>query len=230
MRTAVGSLALLISLSLATPALSLTIDNFEAGPFSVTDVAPGPTFGQQAGLAASDVIGGVRLVRSNATNGGTTTNALVTTGSPDSAVFGFTDGAAPLGSGDVAYIYDGVADSSSNGIGGTLNVDLSSFLSIDIESYGTPGIASIQLTLWDGFGSQSSALTPTVNGINSFLLSSFGLVNLTDINSIRVAVFELDPGDSLEIAHISAEVPEPTTGLLFALGLLGLGFRRSRSN
>ena len=229
MRT-VGSLALLLSLTLATPALALTIDSFETGDFSVTDVAPGPSFGQQSGQPVSDVIGGVRLVRSNATNGGTTTNALTTTGGPDSAAVGFTDGAAPIGQGDVSYIYDGVPDFSANGIGGTLNVDLTSFLGIEVESYGTPGIASIQVTLWDGVGSQSSALTPNVNGITVFLFSGFNLVDLSDINAIRVAVLDLDPGETLEIARISAEVPEPTTGLLFALGLLGLGFRRNRSN
>jgi len=227
MRTSVGSLALVLILCLATPAFSLTIDSFETGDFSVTDVAPGPSFGQQAAQPTSDVIGGVRLVRSNATNGGTTTNALTTTGGPDSAVAGFTDGAAPFGQGDIAYIYDGIADSSANGQGGVLNVNLSSYLTIDVESYGTPATMSIQLTLWDAATSQSSALTPNVNGITSFLLSSFGLVDLTDINTIRVAVFAIDPGESIQVAHISAEVPEPTTGLLLAIGLLGLGARRT---
>jgi PEP-CTERM motif len=230
MRNLVGSLALSMSLCLATPALSLTIDSFETGDFSVTDVAPGPSFGQNAAQPTTDVIGAVRLVRSNATNGGTTTNALTTTGGPDSAVAGFSDAVPPIGQGDIAYIYDGIADSSANGQGGVLNVDLSAFLMIDVESYGTPSTVSIQLTLWDAVGSQSSALTPNVNGITSFLLSSFGLVDLTDINTIRVAVLDLDPGESIEIAHISAEVPEPTTGLLFAIGLLGLGLRKARSH
>ena len=231
MRTSVASLASLLSLGLATPAFALTIDNFEAGNFTVVDVAPGPTFGQQSGLAP-DVLGGVRLVRSSATTGGTTTASLTTTAGDDAATHSFADAAAPFGQGDVAYIYDGIADGGANGTGGLLNLDMSGFTTLDVLANATPGIAGLQVTLWDATTFQSSPFTPIANGNNAFLLSSFGLVDLTSIKTIRVAVFGLDNGESLSISDISTDavpIPEPGTAALIALGLAGFALcRRGR--
>jgi hypothetical protein len=226
MRKSILALSLFASLALASAARSLTIDNFEQGNFNVVDVAPGPTLGQQTGLAP-DVIGGTRLVRSNATNGGTTTASLTTTAGPDGAVLSFSDAAAPFGQGDVAFIYDGIPDGAANGIGGALNLDLSSFTSIDVATTATPGIADLQLTLWDASASQASTLIP-IASVTSFALSGFGSVDLTNIKTIRLGVFGLDPSESVQIDDISA-IPEPTTGLLLAIGLAGLARWRARS-
>jgi len=228
MRTSVASLPLLGCLCLAGPALSLTIDNFEQGDFNVVDVAPGPTLGQQSGLAGANVIGGVRLVRANATNGGTTTASLTTTAGPDGSLVSFADAAAPFGSGDVAFLYDGIADGAFNGVGGALNLDLSSFATIDVSAAATPGIADLQLTLWSATTSQSSLLTPIVSGTTSFLLGSFGSIDLTDVKAIRLSLFGLDPSDLVDLQEISA-VPEPSTGFLLAIGLASLALRKTRS-
>jgi hypothetical protein len=227
MRKSIAVSSLFLSLALASAARSLTIDNFEQGNFNVVDVAPGPTVGQQAGIAP-DVLGGVRLVRSNATSGGTTTASLTTTAGPDGAVVSFADAVAPFGQGDVAFIYDGIPDGVNNGVNGALNLDLSAFTSIDALATATPGIANLQLTLWDSSGSHLSTLVPIANGVNSFPLNGFGSLDVTQITAIRLAVFDLDPSDSLQIDDLYA-IPEPTTGLLLAIGLAGLALRRARA-
>ena len=227
MRRSAASLSLLVCLCVPGSALALTIDDFEVGNFNVVDVAPGPTLGQQAGLAPN-VIGGARLVRSNATNGGTTTASLTTTAGPDGAQLSFSDAAVPFGQGDVSFLYDGIPDGGANGPAGALNLDLSVFSSIDVEATATPGIASLQLTLWDSAGSQALPIVPIANGTNSFLLSGFNSVDLTNIKTIRVAVFGLDPSESLSIDHISA-VPEPGTALLLGIGLIALSVRNLRA-
>jgi hypothetical protein len=230
MRTSVASLASLLSLGLASPALALTIDNFEAGNYSVS--SPGINQKQQAGLAGSDVVGGVRIVRVDRTNGGTTTSSLATTAGPDASVTAFTDLAPPLGQGQVTYTYDGLADGVPNGSGGALNLDMSVFTTIDVEASLTAldGIG-IQVTMWDATTSQSSPIATAVNGNNAFLLGSFGLLDLTSIKTIRVALSGLDNGEAISVANIATDavpVPEPGTAALLAFGLASFAVRRAR--
>ena len=67
-----------------------------------------------------------------------------------------------------------------------------------------------------------------MNGTASIPMSTFTL-NLADIQAIRVWITGLDVGEAPIITNIAA-TPEPTTGLLLAMGLVGLGMRRRRSS
>jgi len=224
--------ALLFAATLAHPATSLTIDNFEEGDFTVTDLsAPGaPTFGEQSGLLGSNVVGGVRLVRATAAGGVTSNALLVTTGGDDGAVL--TTTGPPAGLSDFAFIYDGVAGGLSNaGIAGTLGLDLTVFTgpSVEVELSMGAVAGGIRITLWSSTASASSNIQPLVNGTNTILIDGTLLtLNLADIRAIQVAVVDLNPGETVTVSNISA-IPEPGTGLLIAVGMVGLAVRRTRS-
>ncbi|TMA36313.1 MAG: PEP-CTERM sorting domain-containing protein [Deltaproteobacteria bacterium] len=227
--------ALLFAVLLAPSARGLTIDNFEEGDFLVTD--PGSpaaaTSAEQSGLLTSNVLGGVRLVRATA-GGGTAANvataALTTTGLDDSVLLSHvgvnTDST-------FVFIYDGVAGGTANNSAGTLNLDLSAALSIDITATAPVGGAHARVILWTSTTSQGTAFDPLVNGVTSFPLSTFGLLNLADIRQIQVTISDVSAANAVAVTHIEAVggvvVPEPSTGLLVGLGLFGLAVGRRRS-
>jgi hypothetical protein len=222
---------LLFASTLALPATSLTIDNFEEGDFVVVDttVPAGPTQGEQSGMAPHNTAGGVRLVRSLAAGGVTGTSTLVTTGGDDGALMTVTG--SPAGLTDFTYIYDGIANGLSDGNAGTLNLNLTGAPSIDVQvSLPLPiGAGFLRVTMWDSTINRSSGFQQITNGGNSILIDGTLLdLDLTDINAILIAVTDLNPGETVNMLHIST-VPEPGTALLMAVGLLGMAIRRARS-
>jgi hypothetical protein len=221
--------ALLFTALLAPAAPALTIDNFEEGGFTVTDPGPiltPPTFGEQSGLSPSNVVGGVRLVRSQGEGSpGSATAALTTTGGDDGVSLSATI------EGNFALIYDGVAGGTSNGTAGTLNLDLSTSSAIEVSiSTPIPTGADMRLTMWDATGSRTTAFRPVVNGVNTIALTGgLLLLDLTDIKAIQIALQEVGPATGLTIYDISAvPVPEPTTAVLLSLGLAGIAVARRR--
>jgi len=232
------SVALALAAALAQPAASLTIDNFEEGNFNVVDytasypvplpIPATPTFTdfEGAGLATSNVIGGVRLVRSGQSGAtlGAATSALATTPADDSAAFSYV---ADAGTADFSFIYDGVANGVNDGSAGTLGLDLSAFSNFQIDATAVGVTATLGVQLWSASNTQLSSV-PLVNGATLIPLSNFTNINLADVHAIRVRLSDIAPGEVPLISNISLPVPEPAAGLLVAAGLVVLGMTRKR--
>ena len=232
-RTALA-VSLAAALFLAQPAASLVIDNFEEGLFTYTDTSAtfGPTFNEESGLANANVRGGVRLVRQQAETTdelvpAVSTAVLVSSASPDdSAVLSVTG--LPDTTASFEFIYDGIANLALDSASGNLNLDLSGYDSFDITAVAATVVADVRVTLWSSVAVSQSSITPLVDGITSFALSNF-TVNLSDIQSIRVAISGIEPGETVNLSNIAVVVPEPTPGLLVAAGLVALALRRRRA-
>jgi hypothetical protein len=236
------SVAVVLAAALAQPAASFQFDNFEEGNFNCVDnVTPltgiGPTLCENSALTASNVWGGVRLVRVIAGSSGTLTGlavgtaALATTPLDDGAAL--TVAGVPEGQADYEFVYDGVPNGVADGRFGTLNLDLTPATSIDVSFTTLAAItATVQVSLSSSTSTQFSAQVPLVNGINSFLLSGFNILDLSDIQQVRVLVAGIDNGEAAVINYIATSpdiVPEPGTGFLVAFGLVGIAVRRRAS-
>ena len=234
MRNPIPVLLGLTLAALAVPAAALTIDNFESGNFNITDdsTTATPTLGEQSGLLSTDVVGGVRLVSTLGSAGGigvaTAAAALATLPVvDDGAALSVVVAPPGAGTGQFQFIYDGSANSVNNGTGGSLNLNLSGLTSFDITSTLSNVTANAQVTLYSSTTSRDGNVA-LVNGTASIPMSTFTL-NLADNPAIRVWITGLDVGEAPIITNIAA-TPEPTTGLLLAMGLVGLGMRRRRSS
>jgi hypothetical protein len=233
MRIKLQAVAVLLLAAMVAPSASglpIMIDNFEQGDFVVADVGfpLTPTVGEQSGLLTSNVAGGVRLVRTTAQGLTAAGNAtLVTTGGDDSVLLTTTSVA---GSTDYQFIYDGNANGLSDGINGVLGLNMAGFLSVEVTASVLLAGPSIRLTIWTSTSQSSTAFKPLVNGVNSFSLigGGFGALNLADVQAIQVSLQDISPASVVGLTKIEA-IPEPTTGLLLSLGLVGIAAARRRS-
>lgn len=214
----------------AAPAASLVIDNFEVGDFVHSDdsTTPGGSLIENGGLP-SGVVGGTRYVRQRVT----TTNELLPAVSSAILVTTPADDAVALSSVgadlnvETEFGYDGVLDNDVTGVGGTLDLDLSGFSIFRILASAPAVDATVLVTLWSSTTARTSGLIPLVDGATRIPLGNFTL-DLSDIQSIRVEIDGLGDGEVVNVSSFSVVVPEPTTGLLLASGLVAMAHRRRR--
>lgn len=229
------SALLLVQLS-AVPAAALVIDSFEVGDFVVGHQGV-PILGPQeppftyewSGYSTSEVIGGARWVR--VVSYGTDNEAFIGLSTsdeePDNVGMGSISYSPPDGrSADFALGWDGLGSGSPDGSDGGLALDLTGFSSIVVDAPVAEAAPTLQLTLYTSVTEASVAMA-LIQGTNAFALSGFGVLDLADIQAIRLDVIGLIPNSSVQFASVRA-VPEPSTALLLAAGLAGLAAKKQR--
>jgi hypothetical protein len=207
---------------------ALTVDNFEAGAFTLVQTWPKSASGVQNGLNSSDVIGGQRQELLVNTLGGSTAALALTTG-------------------DDGVVYQ-QSSSNTTGVliltyGGTnqLNLDLTQLglnaLCVELSSASAYG--RIELTIATAVGTDDECETSTpsgylpISGAGTYLINlvdlvpDYGTPNFSDVDTIYfgISVPALPMNAFYTVADITL-VPEPTT--LALLGLGGLLLRKKK--
>lgn len=207
------------SICVATPAECLTIDDFEVGAFSLQAVASdGDVIQTQTGLNTSNVLAGERRTTLSTQSTSTpATGTLVLTPADDSVDFFAPAPASGFQSSTLTFTYlFSNFDLTAGGTFDRISVDVSS-----ASGQGLLGIFADSGVALQGSAPQSLAAPGTF----TFLFSDFSVVDFTQLDELRVNL-TTGFGASDSVSRV-AVIPEPSTGLLMALGLAALSIARA---
>jgi len=209
----------------ATPAGAVVIDDFEAGPFSLSH--PGTNTGVQTGPASS-IVGTEREVSLNA---GSALNASVTadlelTAGDDATIIAFNS-TGDGGGAQAAFFYDGVSQAGLNDVDLTEGGQHDRILVALTRADGTGPMDSMVVKVSD-MGVNVSELTYHIAGpgIYEFRYSDF-IAGPTDFAHVLYVTFGINNGVGTyvlsDIRTAGPPIPEPA-----ALGLIGLAMASLR--
>jgi len=215
------ALSTALLLFVTAPASALVIDSFDDGA-SVS--ADGGTPIDSALTPAGSFLGTNRELDASWDSGANSVDSEIDAGG--SSLLNISLDADTLGDVSVLWQNIGGADLTA---GATLNAIALSIVFDDLP-------ADITLIVTDGSSNAGSSTTTTPGGIfvpttTALSFASFsGSVDFTDVETIQLIVDPLFPAADLQIDFIeSTFIPEPTTGLLLAGGLIVLGARRRKA-
>jgi hypothetical protein len=201
----------------ATPAACLTIDDFEAGAFALQAVASDGDVTQiQTGLDPGHVLAGERRMLLNTQSASAPATAtLVLTPANDSVDFfapapasGFQSSTLTL-----TYLFSNL-DLTAGGTFDRIAVDVSS----------VSGQVQLSVSADSGPGLQGNVQQISAPGTFTFLFADYFVVDFMQLDELRVAL-TTGFGASASVSEVAA-IPEPSTGLLLALGLAALPVAR----
>lgn len=217
----------------ALPASAFIIDSFDdTQSQSASSGTP-----VDSGTLAGGMIGGSRDLTANWTSGPNTVDADVNSGS--SSLLNISLGADTLGTVDVIYDGGGGGFAATDfTVGGTLNAIAMQIpfddLPVDIEIVALSLTGTSALTLNPGGGIFAPTSLDYLFG--SFVTQSGTGADFTAVTGLELHISPNFPATDLQIDFIETTfvpppgVPEPSTYVLGAMGLLGLGLflRRKR--
>ena len=215
------------TLGLGTSAHALLIDDFSQFQVAAIDDTngDGAETNSAALLAGTDLLGATRTLSAECASG-CVENGLVT--SAGVAGGSFNHSQSVFVTGTTMVDWDGFAAIDlSEGTGAfTVLIDV---ISCDLcdESATDP---TVELMIFSG--ASSSSASTVINGTGIHALNSgsfFGTADITNIDRIKLTVDGSNIADlDLAIDIVEAQVPEPTSILLFGSGLVGIGYLARR--
>ncbi len=197
--------------------MAVIIDNFEVGPFSLTDSNnnfASATLSQTL-LSPSDVLGGTRDILFEHSGGGPTnfeTASLVLTPGDDGvAISPIPDRVPPL----FAQLFIDYTFAAGSLTGDRFR------LIVSAASTTAAFLNDARVTLSDGTTSQNGAVFISAPGTFEIPFSVYTL-NIADVNFVTL---RLGTPSSITVSHFDT-IPEPGTLPLLCLGLAALALRR----